>query len=299
MIADDGEVDGAVGGGLAVDLGEELDEALAAFADAGDGGAVDGVEVEGAGHGEHGVADGFGVEAALVHAPAVFVVGVDGVVLSVVGGAHLVGAAEHDLFDEFFDGPAVFHEGEGEVVEEFGEGGFHAHEAEVVGGGDDGLAHEVEPDAVGHDAGGERVVLGGDEEGEVEAAGAFGDVAGFVGGAEDFDEAAGDDVGLLIDVATDEEGAVDGRWAFEDAHGEDAGGAVGVEEVEVGLGGGGAVAGLADAEEGGDVAVVTSLLAHGHGFTGGFFGCLGEGGDFLFEAGDFCGGEFVDGGGLT
>ncbi len=38
----------------------------------------------------------------------------------VVGGAHLVGAAEHDLADELLHGPAVLHEADGEMIQQLG-----------------------------------------------------------------------------------------------------------------------------------------------------------------------------------
>jgi hypothetical protein len=108
------------------------------------------------------------------------------------------------------------------------------------------------------------MVGGGDPEGEIEAAGAFGDVAGFVGSAEDFDETAGDGVCLLIDITTNQKGAVDGGWPVEDAHGEGARSAVWEEEVEVRLGGGGAVTGEADALE-----IEGGIVGGGIGLAGG------------------------------
>ena len=70
------------------------------------------------------------------------------------------------------DQPLV-HEPRGEVVEQLGvAGGFGLH-AQVVGRADEALAEMVHPDAVDHDAGGERVVLAGDGLGEFEAAAAL------------------------------------------------------------------------------------------------------------------------------
>ena len=140
---------------------------------------------EEAGDGEGVVADGFGVEAE-AGAAGVEVVGV--VFFDEFGGEGGVlaeGGGGGDEAEEFFHGPAVFHEGDGEVVEQFGMGGRGAFDAEVFDGGDEAVAEEFGPPAVDGDAGGEGVFFGNEPLGEAEAvggAGGFGEDGGGGGG---------------------------------------------------------------------------------------------------------------------
>lgn len=86
---------------------------------------------------------------------------------------------------ELFDGPALFHEAEGEVIEESGVRGGFAAEAEVGGGSDESFSEVLEPDAVDHNTHEERVLGAGDPAGELESSALIGgEVDGFVSGDE-------------------------------------------------------------------------------------------------------------------
>ena len=69
----------------------------------------------------------------------------------------MVGLRGDDEAVEFFERPAVFDEGECEVVEELGVGGELALHAEVIEAGDDAFAEEGGPVAVDDDASGEGI----------------------------------------------------------------------------------------------------------------------------------------------
>ncbi len=94
---------------------------------------------EEAGGGEGGVADDFGFETLARE------------------GVGLVGVGGDDEAVEFFEGPAGFDKGEGEVIEEGLVGGEFALHAEVIESGDDAGAEEGGPVAIDDDAGGEGV----------------------------------------------------------------------------------------------------------------------------------------------
>ena len=143
-------------------------------------------------------------------------------------GGELVGAAKGYFADEGFDGPVIFDEIEGEVIEEFWVAGELAGFAEVVGGADDSLPEEVFPNAVGHDAGGEGVVGIGDPVGEFEAAGVIrGNVGAGAGLHGDGDETTRDFGPFVADLSADVDVAVGDGIGFRDGHGD------GVEFFEI------------------------------------------------------------------
>ena len=88
----------------------------------------------------------------------------------------------------------------------------------LSGVGDDATAHQLQPDAIGHHAGGERVVLRRDPKGEVESPAACGICSRARLGAKHLDEPARHDVAGLFEVATDEDGLLIGITAVEHAH---------------------------------------------------------------------------------
>src|SRR5260370_35071084 len=63
---------------------------------------------------------------------------------------------------QLFHRPAGFHESASEIIEQFGMRGPIAELAEVARRADDGPAKVILTYAVDHDAGGQRVILGGD-----------------------------------------------------------------------------------------------------------------------------------------
>ena len=116
-----------------------------------------GLQVELSADFEHGVADGFAFEAMAVVAPHELVFGIDlGCFLAIFRGL-LIGVREHDEAVHFLDAPTVLDEGGGEVIEQLLVGGSFAHHAEIAGAADDAAAETTIPDAVGHDARGERI----------------------------------------------------------------------------------------------------------------------------------------------
>ena len=139
----------------------------AAVGDLGDADGLDGADggaehflAEKAGGGEGGVADHFGFEtlAGELWGDARFDFGV-----------LLVGVGGDDETMEFFERPAVFDEGDGEVVEEFGVGGELALHAKVIERGDDAFAEEGGPVTVDDDAGGKGIFGRGEPLGEFES----------------------------------------------------------------------------------------------------------------------------------
>src|SRR5438874_2531306 len=97
------------------------------------------------------------------------------------------------------EGPAIFDEAGGEVVEKIWVSGFLTLSAKVAWSCDQRLAEMPGANAIDDDAGSEGGGVAEDAVGELEAAGAV--VEGRVGFGEDGDEAAGDGCAGLGDVA--------------------------------------------------------------------------------------------------
>ena len=160
-------------------------------------------------HGEQRIADGFGFEAADAEVGEIVV---GGVVVAGGGGGfagELVGARGDEFADEFLEGPALGDELRGEVVEQLRVRGLVAEATEVVHGRDEAAPEEVVPDAVDHDASGERVLRGGDGLGEGEAGREEG-LEWWTRTVQDFQVATRDGVGGLGVVAASEERGVEG-----------------------------------------------------------------------------------------
>ena len=128
------------------------------FAGTGDRRALGLGTVELATHGEHGVTHRLGLEPALAHPPDQNVIRVDLVGPGVEPGIELIGATEHELADQCLDRPAVLHERDSQVVEQLGMARRLPGCPEVVGRRDQSATEQMQPDAVDHDAGGERVL---------------------------------------------------------------------------------------------------------------------------------------------
>ena len=235
---------------------------------------------------EGGVADGFGFESFAIGVAEEAVCGV-----AVVGSLRgkLVGSAEGDFADEGFDGPAVFDEAEGEMVEEFGVTGELAGLAEVIGGANDAFTEEVFPNAVDHDAGGEGVFGIGDPVGEFESAGVFGrNVSGGSGFHGDGDESAGDLRAFVADLASNVDVAIGDGLRFGGSHRD------GLKFFE--FGGKGFVIFFEGLEVGFDFLLINFLSFNGRCFGGARFDEIdGIGDDVIFGA---FGGD-GDGGGLV
>ena len=104
-----------------------------------------------------GVADLFGVEALPVLTPEIAVLRVGGGVGGNVRAGQLISLGEQDQLVQLLNGPAVFDEAGGQVVEQFRMGRGGAANAEIRGGRDDAFPEMVMPDPVDHDPGGQRV----------------------------------------------------------------------------------------------------------------------------------------------
>ena len=75
-----------------------------------------------------------------------------------VPGALAERGRDDEVADERLGRPALFDEAGGEEVEQLAVDRLRALDAEIAGGGDERLAEDLSPDAVDHDAGGERVL---------------------------------------------------------------------------------------------------------------------------------------------
>ena len=198
------------GGRGVVDLGDiavhvaDLDpgdeSAVAGFSD-GDRRA-EGFRVEFAADGEHGVAEGLGVEALDAEPSYEHVVGVGGLG-GVVAGGLAVGAAEEDLAVHGLEAPAGLHEPAGEVIEQFGMGRAFAQCAEVARGIDDATSEMVHPDAVHEGASDEGMAARGEPLGIGETPSGGGEgrvVGGDLRSGEDGEFAGGDGLPKLAVV---------------------------------------------------------------------------------------------------
>ena len=141
----------------------------------------------------------------------------------------MVSAAEGDFANERLNGPAVLDKAKGKVVEEFGVAGKLAGLAEVVGCADDAFAEEVFPNAVGHDAGGQRIFGISDPVSEFESAGVFRwNIGGGLGFHRDGDETTRDFRAFVADLTADMNMAIGDDVCFRDRHGN------GLELLEIG-----------------------------------------------------------------
>ena len=134
------------------------------------------LEAELTGHGQEGVAEFLGAEAARRETPEQAAIAVDGGRLGPVRRALAVGTREQDLEVQRFQPPAVVQQAAREEVEQFGVRRRAAEEAEVARGVDDPGTEVVLPHAVGEDAGREWVALGRDPARERQAPFALGRV---------------------------------------------------------------------------------------------------------------------------
>ena len=184
----------------------ELAVILGLFAVRLDAGPVESA-VETAGDGEDGVANGFSVETmhGVVGEKAVERILLLRFFLQVRRrrAGLLKGIRQDQEANLLLDGPALFDEAGGEVIEQFGIGGRLADGAEVIGSRDDSLPEQMQPDAVCHDARGERIGGAGNEIGDLEAAAAVGFDAVRRSG-DQFEEAAGDQASWTGGVARGE-----------------------------------------------------------------------------------------------
>ena len=129
--------------------------------------------VERAAEGEQGVADAFGVEAAAGKGGEQRVVRVLGEGVRVTRAGEAVGAREHDGAVQFFHRPAFGDEARGEPVEQFGMGRWLALFAKIVRRRDESFSEMLLPDAVRHDARGERIGRVEQPVGEAQASAGF------------------------------------------------------------------------------------------------------------------------------
>src|SRR6266566_4911661 len=147
-----GEVEGAKCGGEELTIDEAVNGAAfrEGFFEHFHGPAPHG-EVEIAAGEEQRVAHGFEIEAGAIHSGKQAVFGVFGDSTWIVVAGLLISCREHDLAVEFFDGPAIVHEVDSEIVEKLGMRGSFAAGAEVGWGGDEAVAEMVLPDAIDED----------------------------------------------------------------------------------------------------------------------------------------------------
>lgn len=132
----------------------------------------------------------------------------------------MVSAAEGDFADEGFNGPVVLDKAKRKVVEEFGVAGKFAGLAEVVGCADDAFAEKVFPNAIGHDAGGQRIFGVSDPVSEFESAGVFRwNIGGGLGFHRDGDETTRDFGAFIADLTADVNMAIGDGVCFRDRHG--------------------------------------------------------------------------------
>src|ERR1043165_6224044 len=85
-----------------------------------------------------------------------------------------VGRTQHDEPVHRFEGPTALDEARREMIEQFRMRGWLAAHAEIVGRGDETATEMILPEAVGHHAGGERVIGPGQPLREFEPATALG-----------------------------------------------------------------------------------------------------------------------------
>jgi len=215
--ADDGQIGAAVSDFLQQGIG--LSAAADLAFDLLRGRAVRALQIEAAGHRQDAVANRFGIEPPAVHAPDERVVGIDGIVRLAVIARKLIGPAEHDAANQTLDRPAVIHELHGQVIEQRLVRWHFAQRAEIIDGRHDAAPEEVVPDAVGQDAGRQRVVATGHPGGELHAAALRGIDLGRLREREHFQEAAGSHVAEVGDFAADIDAAVAGTGRI--AHGHD------------------------------------------------------------------------------
>jgi len=117
----------------------------AALRNAGLHGGTESLRIELAAHGEHGIADGFDLEAAVAHE-------------SVRRFHRLPSVAGEDEVVQFLQRPIrIVHEPVREPVEQLGICWSRAHEPEIVRGGDEALAEVLLPDPVHDHARRERI----------------------------------------------------------------------------------------------------------------------------------------------
>ena len=124
-------------------------------------------------YGQQRVPQRLELQPAAVHPPEQEVVGVDVGVGGVVVARLLVYGGLHDQPVQVFDGPTVFHEVIGQVVQHGGMRGRGRADAEIARSGYQRAVEMVHPDAVDHHARGQRIILAGDGLGQLQAAAAL------------------------------------------------------------------------------------------------------------------------------
>ena len=112
----------------------------------------------------------------------------------------------------------MFHEFDGEPIEQRLVGGPFAEAAEVIDAGDNALAEVPAPDAVGHHAAGEGVAGLSHPLGELQAAAFLGSDGGLVVTGDDPKEAPGDGRAEGPMAAAGVDGSI-GNFAVDNAHG--------------------------------------------------------------------------------
>ena len=115
-------------------------------------------------YGEHGVPEFLGGQAPRLKHGVTDAIGVQltqFLGIGMPGSASIGGGAEKQTI-HFLEGPIVLHESGSQPVEQLGMSRFFAGAPEIVGITGQGLSEAPLPDAVHYDAGGQRVVLGGD-----------------------------------------------------------------------------------------------------------------------------------------
>jgi len=213
------------------------------------------------------------------------VVGINSVIGFMVGRAKLVGAGEHDLLDRALEAPVIGDETLGEMIEQGLVRGSHALGAEVVWCLHDTFAEEVQPKAVGHHAGGEGIVLAGDEPGEDQADRCLRRCCGVRLGAEHFHQAAlHDGAAGLVGIAPQHDRSVGWSGLVKGAHDQGARCAVAAEKIGIALGLRRAVLRGADAEEvGSRIVLAAAAAAHLSDLGESFSPCLARFVGFLLE----------------
>ena len=94
-------------------------------------------------------------------------------------GALAVGGGEHNFADQPFHRPAIFHEPNGEVIQQFGVAWLGAEQAKVARRGDEATPEKHRPDTVYDDTCSKGVTRGNDRLGQFKPAAALRKRLGF------------------------------------------------------------------------------------------------------------------------
>ena len=82
----------------------------------------------------------------------------------------MVGIGKENQTMQLFDGPAIFHEPPGEVIEQFGMAGGIAADAKIAGAWSERLAEVMHPQTIDEYTSRQRIVLAGDRLGQLQPA---------------------------------------------------------------------------------------------------------------------------------